>query len=1170
MIAALSTAALWAQGMFATLTGVVSDPSGAVVANAKVTLRDAGSGSERSTVTNGEGYYTFASVPVGSYNLSVDSPGFQSYKVSGIGLGGAEKRNVNVSLQVGNTTQTVEVSGAEDIVAPVDSGEKSSTLTTKQLENYVQVGSNAAEYIKIMPGFGLQNGASNKSNYSGQTIGINGNGDAGSQSPLNNAFSYNGLPSNSLDIVSDGAHVSDPGCNCDTPVNPNSDVLQEFKVLTSNFAAENQKGPAVITSVTKAGGSAFHGNAFFSARNYVLNSNDAYSNALGIKQPANKYYYPGGSIGGPVLIPWTHFNHNRDKLFFFTGYEYFYQVLDTGQLTATVPTPGMINGDFSPSELAKLGAVTASGKAPGQVPASWPGGQMPASLIDPNMQALMKLYPAPNADPSVTGGPNYVQSEIFNQNNIQWTTRVDYNISDNTKLFVRYNMQRETQQFPVGLWWRQSDQVPYPTPVQGKNKSDSLTGSLTHVFSPTMTNEVVFAYTFVGFPNVFEDPKKVDRKAVGYNYPGVFNNGVAQIPSFGGNGGAGEAALIFQPGGFEAGGAAAGLYANKYMPSASDTLTKVWGTHTLKAGFFYEWIRNAQPANNDTNGYLQFIPSSNTAFTYGNAYADMLAGNLSSYTEANFNRINDISYNTYEGFIQDSWKVTQRLTVDLGLRMTHFTPWSDDEGFGYSVFNQALYSNTGCAAAPTFCGFQWHGRNAAVPVGGFPMRTLFWQPRFGVAYDLTGKGSTVLRGGWGRFYYHSGQFTAGLDTSAGSESITLSPNSIGNQQLLAKNLSSIPFTAEPSAPGAVDSKDDRQPYTDSYSFTISQRLPWTSLLEVAYVGNQSNDLQNTAGAGSNINMVPVGALLTQPNPATANADKFRPFQGYQDINLATNNLYANYNALQVTWARQKGRYAIQLNYSFQKAMGIVGTNGSAGGQATLDPFNLANSYGVQPGNRTHLFNAAYSIELGNPIHSNKFVEGAVNGWQISGTTQWQSGANLTYNSGTNDNFNMQLNGAIIPGTEGVINPGGANGIAIGNQAILGTNAIQLNPILTCNPTKNLAPHQFINGSCFTVPTQVGVNGPTLLPAIYGPAFFNSDLGIFKNFQIRESMKLQFRVEAYNFLNHPLWSFPNSNNLTLQFAQDPATGKITQTNSNFGITNFKQGNRVVELVVKLYF
>ena len=229
---------------------------------------------------------------------------------------------------------------------------------------------------------------------------------------------------------------------------------------------------------------------------------------------------------------------------------------------------------------------------------------------------------------------------------------------------------------------------------------------------------------------------------------------------------------------------------------------------------------------------------------------------------------------------------------------------------------------------------------------------------------------------------------------------------------------------------------------------------------------------------------------------------------------------------------------MQLNYSFQKAMGIVSPNGN--GQASLDPFNLANNYGVQSGNRTHLFNASYSVELGNPIHSNKVVAGLVNGWQLSGITQWESGANLTSNSGTSNNFNMQLNGAIIPGTQNVVNTSGANGISIGNQSILGTNAIQLNPILTCDPRKNLASHQFINGNCFAVPTQVGVNGPTLLPAIYGPAFFNSDLGIFKNFRIKESMKLQFRVQAYNFLNHPLWSFPNSNNLTLQYAQDAAT------------------------------
>ena len=1163
---------LWSQGLFATLTGVVSDPSGAVVSGAKITLTNADSGDIRTTTTDSAGYYTFSSVPVASYNLTVEAPGFQAFKISGFGLTGGEKRNINAALTVGATNQTVEVTGSADIIAPVDSGEKSNTLTSKELENYVQVGSNSAEYIKLIPGFGIQNGAQNKTGYTGQTIGINANGDSGSQSPLNNNFAYNGLPGNTLDIVADGAHVSDPGCNCDTPVNQNSDFVQEFKVLTSNFSAEEQKGPMVITSVTKSGGTDFHGSAFFYARNYVLNSNDAYSNALGIKRPENKYYYPGGEIGGPVLLPFTHFNRNRNKLFFFTGYEYYYQVLDTGQLTATVPTAGERSGLFSPAEVAKEGTVNASGKASTPVLFSNGSYQMPASQIDPSMQKLMNLFPLPNANPNTSGGFNYVQSEIFNQNNVQWVSRVDFAISDNTKLFVRYNLQRETQQFPVGLWWRQSDQVPYPTPIEGKNRSDSVTSSLTHVFSPTMTNEVVFAYTFVGFPNVFSNPSAVSRSTVGFTDPTLFHNGVAQIPSFGGNGSAGQAALVFNPGGFEAGGASAGLYANKYMPSVSDTLTKVIGTHTAKIGFFYEWIKNAQPANNNTNGYMQFVPTNNTTFTTGNAYADMLEGNMSQYQEANFNRINAISYNTYEGFVQDSWKVTPRLTVELGLRMTHFDPWKDDQGYGYSIWNAANYSaanNGACAAAPTFCGFNWHSRNSAVPLGGFPSRAVFWQPRTGIAYDITGKGNTVFRGGWGRFFYHSGQFTAGLDTSAGSETVTLTPSSIGNKALLASQLNTIPFSAAPAAPVAVDSADSAQPYTDSYSATISQRIPWSSLVEISYVGNQSHALQNTAGAGSNQNLVPVGAMLSASNPYTANANNYRPFKGYGDINLATNNLYSNYNSLQVTYARQAGRYTIQANYTYGKALGIISPNGTnlSSLQATLDPFNIKNDYGVQPGNRTHLFNVSYSLELGNPYKGNKFVAGAVNGWQLSGIVQAESGANLTY-SGGNFNFNTQTNGAIIPGSISAANP---TGIPISNQSILGTNAIQLNPILTCNPTANLGPNQYINGSCFTLPTKVGQNGPTLLPAIYGPGFFDADLGLFKNFQITERFKAQFRIQSYNFLNHPLWSFPNgTNNLTLQFAQNATTGAISQTNSTFGTTTFKQGNRIVELAVKFFF
>jgi len=1174
-----------AQGLFATLTGIVSDPSGAVVPGATVKLINEASGSARVTTTDASGYYTFASVTVGNftYRLSVESKGFSTYAAPGLSLLGGQKRNVNVTLKVGSTTQTIEVSGVATSVVPVDSGEKSETLTSKELENFVQVGTDAAAFISIMPGFAIQNGTSNMSNYSGEVIGINANGDAGSQSPLNNAFSYNGLPSNSLDIMADGAHVSDPGCNCDTPVNPNSNMVSEMKVNMTNFNAENQKGPMVVSSVTKSGGSHFHGSGFFSARNFALNSNDALNNANGAPKPENKYYYPGFTVGGPVIIPGTGFNKKRDKLFFFTGYQYFYQVLDTGLLRATVPTPDLLNGNFSTASLEKIGDAsnsyfTGSGVQPGVNcnPGSatytpclnpgalslYPGGIIPTADLNANMLNLMKLYPAANADPNSTGGYNYVQSQVFNQNNIQWNTRVDYNISDNTKMFVRYNLQRETQQFPVGLWWRNGSQVPYPTPVLGKNRSDSISASLTHVFNPTLTNEFVFGYTFIGFPNVFEDPNKVDRSAVGFDVQGLFKNGVAQIPSFGSFGG--ETALVFNPGGFEAGGPSAGLYANKWMPSISDTVAKVWGTHTVKGGFYWEWIRNAQPANNNTNGQLLFQASGNTNST-GDAYADEVLGIANQYVETNFNRLNDIAYNTYEGFVQDDWKVTKRLTLNLGLRFSHFQPWADRLGFGYPIFDSSQYSQ-GCAVAPTYCGFLWHSKDTSVPLGGFPTRSLFYQPRIGVAYDLFGDGKTVLRGGWGRYFFHAGQFTSGLDASAGVETTTINFNAPlpggATQPLLvdplpqfpgAVGLNSLPFSAAAAAPAAVDSKNDKEPYTDSYNVTIARQMPWSSLLQVAYVGNRTRDIPSSGNGGTlganslNLNLVPVGAMLASNNggvdPNSLVADNFRPYLGYSDLYVTTANAYANYNALQVTWNRTKGRYTLALNYTYGKSMGILGF---------YNQFNLADNYGVLASNRTHIFNAAYSINLGNPSKQ-KLLGGFVNGWQLSGITQIESGANLSGNS--TQNFGMNLNSATVPGTSNLIS----------NLSLLGTPDIQLNPIVTCNPSQGLAAHQYINPSCFSMPTQVGQNGGTIIAPIYGPAYIGSDLGLFKTFKITESQALQFRVEGFNFLNHPLWSF-NGQNLGLSF--DPATGQ--PNNPLFGTTTQKQGHRIIELSVRYDF
>jgi hypothetical protein len=1174
---------LRAQSLFAALTGVVSDPSGAVVPNAAVKLINEQSASTRDTVTNAEGYYSFASVSVGNftYKLVVEAKGFSTYQATGLQILGGEKRNVNVELKVGTAAQTVEVTGVVTNIVPVDSGEKSQTLTTKELDNYIAVGSNAAEYIKIMPGFALQNGTANKANYTGEVIGINANGDAGSQSPLNNAYSYNGLPSNSLDITADGAHVSDPGCNCDTPVNPNADMLSEFKVLTSNFSAENQKGPIVISSITKAGGSQFHGSGFFSARNFALNANDALFNAEGAPKPENKYYYPGATLGGPVLIPGTGFNKNRDKLFFFTGFEYFYQVLDTGLLRATVPTPAILGGDFSTASLekigdAKLGYITASGAPVGSpcpgggtytpclnaaALALYPNGQIPTTAMNSNMLALMKLYPSANADPNATGGYNYVQSEVFNQNNLQWQARVDYNISDSTKLFVRYNLQRETQQFPVGLWWRNGSQVPYPTPVLGKNRSDSISASLTHVFSPSMTNEFVFAYTFIGFPNVFQDPSKVDRTKVGFNITGVFKNGVAQIPAFGNYGG--ETALILNPSGFEAGGPSAGLYANKWMPSVSDTFAKVIATHTLKAGFFWEWMRNSQPASDWANGALMFASSGNVNTT-GDSYADEVLGIANNYTETSFDRINDIAYNTYEVFVQDDWKVTKRLTINYGLRLTHFQPWADRLGFGYSIFDTSSFSPS-CAAAPTYCGFKWHKEDSSVPIGGFPTRFAFYQPRFGAAYDLFGTGKTVLRGGWGRYYFHAGQFTNGLEAAAGVKSVSLSstvPVPTGTQPLLvdplpqfpgAAGLNTLPISAVAAGPSAVDSTDDKQPYTDSYSFTVSQRMPWSSLLELSYVGNRTRDIPSAGNGGTlgfnslNINLVPKGAMLSSKNggvdPNTLVADHFRPLLGYSDLYITTANGYSNYNAFQATWVRSKGRYSINMNYTYGKAMGILGF---------YNQFNLADNYGVLANNRTHIFNAAYSIQLPDAT-KNKLAGGFANGWQFSGITQLESGPNLSGTQG--QNFGMNLNNAKIQGTN----------FNVSNVSLLGTPDIQLNPLLTCNPRSGLGPHQYINPNCFAPPTQIGQNGGTILPPIYGPAFFNTDLALFKNFKISESRTLQFRFDGYNFLNHPLWSF-NGGNLGLSF--DPNT--LKQNDPVFGQTTFKQGHRIIQMAVKFMF
>jgi hypothetical protein len=269
-------------------------------------------------------------------------------------------------------------------------------------------------------------------------------------------------------------------------------------------------------------------------------------------------------------------------------------------------------------------------------------------------------------------------------------------------------------------------------------------------------------------------------------------------------------------------------------------------------------------------------------------------------------------------------------------------------------------------------------------------------------------------------------------------------------------------------------------------------------------------------------------------------------------------MYSNYNSFQASWNKQSGHMTYMLNYTFSKALGIRGE----GGSPTGDPTNLSNNYGVLPNDRTHIFNAAYVYDIPNLAKANPFLKGLVNNWQISGITQWQSGVNLQAVGNANFGFSGTLPaGTVLPNGTVLTKDTGMN-----NTLMIGTPDVTLMPRLVCDPRSNLQHNQFINGACFAPPT-VGHNGDFIFPYIKGPAFFNSDLSLFKNFPITESKKLQFRFSAYNFMNHPITSFVQNDNGVNGLGFD-ASGKLT--NPNFGFATNKVGHRIIQLAVKYYF
>ncbi len=831
--------------------------------------------------------------------------------------------------------------------------------------------------------------------------------------------------------------------------------------------------------------------------------------------------------------------------------------------------------------------------------------------VDPRAAAFAKFWPKPNrtaraGNGLASDGYNYVKAVTSSHDGYQYRARVDENFTDNTKLYVTYNFETINDQQPIqDGYYAGSDIIPYPTSAFSNTKSHSLSINFTHVFGPTLTNEAVAAGTYYYQPNQLANRAMVQDAQTGFTGGRFYNNGALQLPGIVDyEEGVPDFAMNYFP--------SAGRFYRKVSYNGADNLTKQYKTHTIKVGVYGEMTANNQVPYNYTQGEYTFnhYNSGCTANDMNPAHYSQLHNNIANFLQGcgSFLQLSNsnpqsLRFPTVDFYATDEWKATRKLTLTYGMRFDHQGPWVDPHGQGLAVWNapaQHVFFSGVTSDAHTFPGISWHATDSKVPLTGQKARFLFYSPRAGLAYDLKGDGKTVFRGGWGAYRFHDSYNDAAgpLSTSTGAQSYQTSAN-LGctydqvagatiqfNGAAVKQNCitSSGSTSVSPFGIYALDPHDDQQPVTYNYNFTIDQALRYGMSLEIGYVGNQSAH-GITASTLSNQNYIPLGGLF-QPDPLTGAVTQpgnqqqvqqdYRPYPNYTFVNVASHITYGNYNGLQVSLNKQKGRFIFGANYTFSKALGIHSDyrTGQVG-----DPSTLRNNYGYLGFNRTHVLNFTYSYQVGNAYHGNRYVAGVLNQWEVSGITNIQSGPDVAVLTG-NGNFSLSGGGSYTPTGSTTSVP-----VNISNTQILGTPDIQLQPVITCDPTKNLYTSkrygkQYVNQACFSLP-QLGKNGQFEMPNIPGPGYFNSDLTLQRSFKLHDQQNLQFRAAAFNFLNHPLPQFYGGTNygLGLSFAdptglnattpQQAVAGAVANT-TNFGYTPYKGGFRILEFSARYNF
>ena len=1134
--------ALQSQTITGSVAGSVTDSSGGSVPNATVTLASETTREARTTKTNDSGDFLFNAVIPGQYSVRIEQQGFKTVERSGLVLTATQRLAIGaIQLPVGAVNERVNVQATAVNVQTESSG-NSAELSGKQLNLLVTRGRDVISLLRVLPGVsnGVDENAlggtygTNTPNISGQRIGMN-------------TMSADGQSGNDADGVG--------GFNGMTSL----DAIAEVKVLLNTYQAEyGRNAGASINLVTKSGTRDFHGSAYWFARNEFLNANDFFNNRNGQPRPLYRYNTLGGTIGGPVYIP-RKFNTNKDKLFFFYSREDWRIREPRSVRRVTMPTALERQGDFSQTLDVSGRLIPITDPLTNQ---PFPNNIIPANRINKNGQAILNLFPAPNfLNRSLSGGNyNYQFQEITEHPKKLNTVKVDYNPSANDRVWARYTS-----------WW--ADRRGYEGLAAFNSnwdellhhylfKTDQIQTSYTKIIKPNMINEAQFGYRKLGeigdatsattFDKVTRS--KVGLGTLGQLYPAGNTLDIIPQASFGG---VPSAANISYDGRLP-------IDAQDWRWNYSDSLSWIRGSHSFKFGLSGEYQMNSEGPRSNFGGSFGFDRNVNNPLDTNYAYSNALLGNFSTYTESSSRSTGFARQALFEWFAQDSWKVNRRLTLDYGVRFTWFTPWKVTDGKAAAlalerydrtkapVLIQGVLNNgvrvgqnplTGqflpAVAIGAFAPGSGDPANGMVVEGsgalpdGFANRGWEAAPRFGFAYDVFGNAKTALRGGFG--------VSKQAVPSAGSYLWTTrtNPPVQYNPQIFYGNLDTLLSSSGTLFPSSVSAleRNPKAATVMNYSLGVQQDLGHNTILDVSYVGNRSQHLQQSR----DLNTIPYGARFAAGNqdpsaPGRPLPDNFlRPYPGYGSLTYIENSGYGNYNALQSSLNRRFSRtLQFGVAYTWSKAMDL--TSGDSG-QLPLYRDYRTWLYGKSSYDQTHVFvvNYLWDLPRASSLWNNRATRLALDYWQFSGIVTMASGTpqGISYST---------VDGADITG-----GGDGARVNVTGNANL---------------PKSEQTFDRFFNTSVFTRPAK-GDAGNAPKDVFRGPGINNWDMSFFKRFPMKnESRYFQFRWELYNAFNHTQFSGVDNG------ARFDAQGN--QVNAQFGRFTSARSPRVMQGAINFTF